>query len=63
MVTKKDIFLVISNWSSVWLDPNKEDKGDQAGTSKKTKDTGGTLKEDTKKVPQKVIGDLGKNIE
>jgi hypothetical protein len=30
LVTEQDIFSVISNWSSVWLDPSKEAEGDQA---------------------------------
>lgn len=58
LVTEQDYFSVISNWSSMWLDPSKEAEGDKVGTRK----TKGTSMEDPKKVPQKVTVDLGKNI-
>lgn len=45
----------------MWLDPSGEAKGDQVGTNKTTKAIGGMPKEDTKKVPQKVTMDIGKN--
>lgn len=57
LVIEQDIFCIVSNWASVWLDPRKEAERDQARTRK----TKRALKEHPKKVSQKVIIGLAKN--